>query len=155
MLRWYSADKRLWGPSSGSCQRQTWESERQTRPRQPSACAGRGRRQHDSVTKIRSGLISLGFTFTSSSVSPSVPLTTYALGTSPALAWSTPMTATSVTPSSPLIWFSSSAGATLWFWNWREISSWEEEHLQTLHLDQLFLSVDQKHHSILNKLFKF
>ena len=52
MLHWYSADKKLWGPSSGSCQRPTWESERQTRPRRPSACAGRGRRQHDSVIKL-------------------------------------------------------------------------------------------------------
>ena len=95
-------------------------------------------------------------TLTSSSVSSFHPLTTYALGASPFLASATPITATSVTPSSPLMWFSSSAGATLIFTCCDQRSA-KVDYLESLNFDQFLLSVHQKDHSILRsqKLFSW
>ena len=95
-------------------------------------------------------------TLTSSSVISSFPLTTYALGASPFLASATPITATSVTPSSPLMWFSSSAGATLIFTCCDQRSA-KLDYLESFHFDQFLLPVHQKDHSILisQKLFSW
>ena len=179
-LQGYSAHKRPWDLSWGSCQLPTWESERRTGRHRPDACVLRALRQRGSERKvIRDGLRKCPkntansnphfhnwdfrfhksqslVTLTSSSVSSSLPLTTYALGASPFLASATPITATSVTPSSALIWFSNSAGATLIFTRCDQRSA-KLDYLESLNFDQFLLSVHQKDHSILRsqKLFSW